>query len=122
MYSQALAGGGAPAPGGPGAPPPAPMPNPADQIPQTAPMPRVPANENPMTQQGDIFFLDPSMLPDGDNCKVGDEIMLKASIQSKGSKIGLQPIEVVMESDDEDQEDDEGATGGEDIPEPPQGR
>lgn len=98
-YAQALQAPGPAAPQGPTQPP-APMP---------APMPTNAPDISPMTQQGDIFFIDPAMLTDPD-CKVGDEIMLKASIQSKGSKIGLQPLEVVMESEapDEEGEDQEG--------------
>lgn len=55
-----------------------------------------PNNVNPMTQQADVFFLDPALFEDG--CKVGDEVMLKAKVTSKGSKVALTPLEIVAEA------------------------
>lgn len=94
-----------------GAPPP--MAPPPQMPPDATPAPRVPANVNPMTQQGDTFFLDPGMFENGEKCEVGDEVMLKATIQSKGSKIGLTPVEIVMEAESPEEEAGEGDEGSE---------
>ncbi len=75
---------------------PPPMPQASGAAPIAA---KVPQNINPMTQQGDIFFLDPAMFEQG--CKVGDEVLLKAKVQSKGSKVGLSPVEIVTEAEPE---------------------
>lgn len=67
---------------------------PQEEAPQAVPQAEKPVNINPMTQQGDEFFLDPMLLGDGPKCKVGEEIMVKAKVQSVGSKIGAVPVEV----------------------------
>lgn len=69
-------------------------PAPAD----AASTPKTPVDINPTTQSGDTFFLSPDLLPEGYKCKVGDELMLRVSVKSKGSKIGLTPIEVVEDN------------------------
>ena len=60
-------------------------------------MPREAKNVNPMTQEGETFFLDPSMLPQGKKCKEGDELLLKVRVGKSGSKIAVTPLEVVDE-------------------------
>jgi hypothetical protein len=70
-------------------------------------MPRTPKDVNPMTQQGDVFFLDPAMLPEGKKVKVGDKIMLQASVQSIGSKIGLIPEEASCEMEEPEENGEE---------------
>ena len=109
-YAAALQG---PPPGGPpggGMPMPPPMPAAPPPVPQQAPMPVQPPDSLPMTQEGDVFFLDPAMLPDGKDCKEGDEIMLKARVGKPGSKIPCTPLEVVMEAENPEEEagEDEG--------------
>lgn len=74
------------------------------------PLPRQAPNVNPMTQNGDVFFVDPSLFSDK-NCKVGDEVLLKATVQSKGSKVGLTPVEIVMEGESGEEMGDEGQDG-----------
>ena len=102
-YAAALGG---PSPAGPG---PGPATTPAAPAPPEAPsLPRTPVDVNPMTQEGDVFFLDPAMLPAGSNCKEGDEIMLKARVGKPGSKIPCTPLEVVMEAEAPEEEASEG--------------
>lgn len=75
--------------------------------------PRTPVDSLPMTQQADTFFLDPSMLPEGMECKEGDELLLKTKVGKPGSKIPLTPIEVVMEGEGPEEEASESAGGEE---------
>ena len=113
-YQAALSAAPAPA-AAPAAPPPS-MPSPQPPL-----QPRIPQNVSPMTQQGETFFLDPAMFED-DECNVGDEVMLKCTIQSKGSKIGMTPVEVVMEGEGPDDNEEEGTQPVDGAPTPAAGQ
>ncbi len=73
--------------------------------------PKTPVDMNPTSQNGDTFFMSPDMLPEGYKCQVGDELMVRMAVKSKGSKIGLTPVEVVSEEHEGGEEDM--AEGGE---------
>lgn len=61
---------------------------------------------DPTTQDGDVFFLDPDMWPEG-KWKKGQTITVKARVESIGSKIGLTPVEVDYNMADENDQDSE---------------
>ncbi len=74
--------------------------------------PKTPVDMNPTSQDGDTFFMDPALLPEGHKCKVGEELLLRVSVKSKGSKIGVTPIEVVEnETPEEDAPAESGPMG-----------
>lgn len=60
--------------------------------------PKTPVDMNPTSQDHDTYFMSPDLLPEGKKCQVGDEILVRMAVKSKGSKIGLTPIEVVDEN------------------------
>ena len=62
-------------------------------------MPRTPIDKNPMTQDGETIFIDPSLGGTDKKYKKGDEIMLHARVDSVGSKIGLTPLEICDTND-----------------------
>lgn len=56
-------------------------------------------DEDPTTQEGDTFFLDPEMWPMG-KWKKGQTVTVRAKVNSLGSKIGLTPLEVEYNNPD----------------------
>lgn len=63
-------------------------------------------DEDPTTQDGNNFFLDPEMWPMG-KWKKGQVVTVKARVESLGSKIGLTPLEVEYNNPDENSQDSE---------------
>lgn len=63
-------------------------------------------DEDPTTQEGDDFFLDPETWP-LDKWKKGQMVTVRARVQSIGSKIGLTPVAVEYDNSDEDSQDSE---------------
>lgn len=64
--------------------------------------PRGPVQDNPAaaSESGDTIFVPKSMCA-GMEYKKGQEVMLKAKVASVGSKIGLTPIEIVNDNEEE---------------------
>ena len=60
--------------------------------------------ENPEDQSGDgqIMYLPKEMFKS--NCKVGEEVVIKGVVEALGSKIGVQPTEVLKYGADEGEE------------------
>jgi len=69
--------------------------------------PRGAVQENPAVESanGETIFIPKAMC--GGEHKKGDEIMLKAKIVSMGSKIGLTPLSIVGQNEDEMGQDEE---------------
>jgi hypothetical protein len=63
-------------------------------------------DENPLSQDGNAFLVSPDLFPEGHECKVGDEVMVKAKVKSVGSKIALTPVEVSATSYGDDSEEE----------------
>lgn len=75
-------------------------------VPSPPILPRTPEDKDPRSQQGDTFFIDPALLHEEHKCRKGDEIMVKARVQSVGSKIALTPLEVSYDNMKEDEDED----------------
>lgn len=99
LYAAALgAGPGGPAmPGGPAG---------DSSRPEPSVLPRTPEDKDPRSQQGDTFFVDPAMLHEDHKCRKGDELMVRARVQSVGSKIALTPLEISYDNAKEDEDED----------------
>lgn len=78
---------------------------------EPAPMPRMPEDTDPRTQQGDTFFVDPAMLRDEKKAKKGDSMIIRAKVKSVGSKIALTPVDISYENVPDEEEDDFDGTG-----------
>jgi len=111
-YARALSNAGAPPTPAASASIRTPLP---DQGPSKGALPRIPPMVDPRSQKGDIYFLDPGMVPpDWEKLKAGDTIMLKATVVAPGgSKIGVSIDEVLSEGDEDKEEpQDEGFDTG----------
>ena len=75
--------------------------------------PRKPVEQDPRSQQDEECFFDPELFEEHGKPKKGEEVLIKFEVTSVGSKVAAKPIEVVMESDD-DEEDGEDEDGEED--------
>lgn len=98
LYAAALSGqgGGAPEMGGPE----------GQMPPEPSVLPRTPEDKDPRSQQGDTFFVDPALLHEQKKCRKGDELMIRARVQSVGSKIALTPLEVMYDNAKGEEDED----------------
>ena len=58
---------------------------------------------------GGTVFLDENLFPDG--CKIGDTVLIKATVTKHGAKYGVTPEEITREQDGAGEATEEGAEG-----------